>query len=379
MGRWVFYFVMLITSFVFTYIFDVKENYVILYMIILMPFVDYLSYRFFSNKLEVKINLLSENTEKNEKVLCNVEFTNKGAMPIPFIDYKVNFNNKLKSSEDIYERLSLGKNETIKKDLDLTAVHIGVGEIELNSIEIRSMFGLFHKNITMNKNKYNVMIAPKCVEIHGMETLLEYALSSEDEDGSNDITLQGSPGYEYKEYAAGDPLNRVNWKLSSKKNILMIRKSTTLNKCKKLVVLDPYILEDEDFHNNCDLLIEGLLGVTNSLFLDEYEIDIAISKRGKWDIMSMNKVADIQEVQRGFSCYRFCSSESSETRFYEFGVHEEKNYDLILFTSNKDKPLEDFVINCENKYNSVSIIGNNKKKILSEEFYLQQDYELERI
>lgn len=379
MGRWLFYFLMLITSFVFTYIFDVKENYVILYMFILMPFVDYITYKYFKNKLEVKINLLNDNTEKNEKIFCNLELTNKGVMPIPFIDYKVSFNNKIKSTEDIYERLSLGKNETLKKDLDLTAVHIGVGEIKLNSIEIRSMFGLFHKNITIDKNKYNIMISPKCVEVHGMETLLEDVLTAEDEDGVNDITLQGSPGYEYKEYAAGDPLNRVNWKLSSKKNILMIRKSTALNKCKKLVVLDPYILEDENYDNNCDLIIEGFLGVTNFLFLDEYEIDVAISKRGKWEITSINKITDIKELQRGFSSYKFCNVESSETRFYEFGVTEEESCDLVLFTTNKDKPIEDFIINCDHKYNSVSIVGNNRKKILSEEFYLQNDYELERI
>lgn len=379
MGRWLFYFLMLITSFVFTYIFDVKENYVILYMFILMPFVDYITYKYFKNKLEVKINLLNDNTEKNEKIFCNLELTNKGVMPIPFIDYKVSFNNKIKSTEDIYERLSLGKNETLKKDLDLTAVHIGVGEIKLNSIEIRSMFGLFHKNITIDKNKYNIMISPKCVEVHGRETLLEDVLTAEDEDGVNDITLQGSPGYEYKEYAAGDPLNRVNWKLSSKKNILMIRNSTALNKCKKLVVLDPYILEDENYDNNCDLIIEGFLGVTNFLFLDEYEIDVAISKRGKWEITSINKITDIKELQREFSNYKFCNVESSETRFYELGVTEEESYDLVLFTTNKDKPIEDFIINCDHKYNSVSIVGNNRKKILSEEFYLQNDYELERI
>ena len=379
MGRWLFYFFMLITSFVFTYIFDVKENYVILYMLILMPFVDYITYRYFRNKLEVKINVLSDNTEKNEKVFCNLEFTNKGVMPIPFIDYKISYNNKIKSTKDIYERLSLGKNETLKKELDLIAVHIGIGEIELNLIEIRSIFGLFHNNITMDKNKYNIMISPKCVEVYGMETLLEDVLSSEDEDGVNDITLQGSPGYEYKEYVAGDPLNRVNWKLSSKKNILMIRKSTALNKCKKLMVLDSYVLEDENYDNNCDLIIEGFLGVTNFLFLDEYEIDVAISKRGKWEITSINKNTDIKELQRLFSNYKFCNAESSEIRFYEFGVTEEENYDLVLFTTNKDKPIEDFVINCEHKYNSISIIGNNRKKILEEEFYLQKDYELERI
>ena len=99
MGRWLFYFLMLITSFVFTYIFDVKENYVILYMFILMPFVDYITYKYFKNKLEVKINLLNDNTEKNEKIFCNLELTNKGVMPIPFIDYKVSFNNKIKSTE----------------------------------------------------------------------------------------------------------------------------------------------------------------------------------------------------------------------------------------------------------------------------------------
>ena len=47
MGRWFFYFGMLLISFIFTYIFDVKENYVIMYMMLLMPVADYITYVLF--------------------------------------------------------------------------------------------------------------------------------------------------------------------------------------------------------------------------------------------------------------------------------------------------------------------------------------------
>ena len=49
-----------------------------------------------------------------------------------------------------------------------------------------------------------------------------------------------SPGYEHREYVEGDPLKRVNWKLSSKKNKLMVRLDEAASSVQPLIVLDLY-------------------------------------------------------------------------------------------------------------------------------------------
>ena len=61
MIRWFFYIGMLMISFMFTYIFDIKENYVILYMILLIPLIDYISYNIFRKNLSSSLNVLTYN------------------------------------------------------------------------------------------------------------------------------------------------------------------------------------------------------------------------------------------------------------------------------------------------------------------------------
>ncbi|MBO7395493.1 MAG: DUF58 domain-containing protein [Ruminococcus sp.] len=49
-----------------------------------------------------------------------------------------------------------------------------------------------------------------------------------------------SPGYEHREYVHGDPLKRVNWKLSSKKDKLMVRLDEAVASVQPMIVLDLY-------------------------------------------------------------------------------------------------------------------------------------------
>ena len=379
MIRWFFYIGMLMISFIFTYIFDIKENYVILYMIILIPLIDYIFYTIFRKNLSSSVKVLTNNVEKGQKILCKIEFKNNSLLPILFIDYKIKVSDKITTLKILEERISLRGNETLEKEIEVWASHIGIGEILIESLEITSIFGLFSSNIESKESKCKVMIAPKCVEIEGVEKLIESAREIEAEEGVSNYTFQGEPGYEYKEYTEGDPLNRVNWKLSSKKNIIMIRQNASIAKCKKVLVLDPFIVENEDFQNNSDLLIEGFLGIVKDMFLREYEVITSIYKQNKWELTIINKISDIEELQRSFSKYTFCKKEVSSSRFNKFFINEDEKFDLLIVTCNKDIEIENFINDIRDKCHKIEIIKNNKEKILEEEFYLQKDYVLERI
>lgn len=46
---------------------------------------------------------------------------------------------------------------------------------------------------------------------------------NESESDENALGLTGVPGYDHRQYEIGDPLKRINWKLSSKRDELMVR------------------------------------------------------------------------------------------------------------------------------------------------------------
>ena len=57
MGNWISYIIILILSYIFTYIFELKENYVLLYMIIIAPILDGLLFIYF-RRVRVKLIVL---------------------------------------------------------------------------------------------------------------------------------------------------------------------------------------------------------------------------------------------------------------------------------------------------------------------------------
>ncbi|MCR4794310.1 MAG: DUF58 domain-containing protein [Ruminococcus sp.] len=63
-----------------------------------------------------------------------------------------------------------------------------------------------------------------------------------DEEEENDTSMlfsaNTSPGYEHREYEHGDPLKRINWKLSSKKAKLMVRLDEAVASVQPVIVLD---------------------------------------------------------------------------------------------------------------------------------------------
>jgi hypothetical protein len=52
------------------------------------------------------------------------------------------------------------------------------------------------------------------------------------------FSMNTSPGYEHREYEHGDPLKRINWKLSSKKAKLMVRLDEAAASVQPFLVLD---------------------------------------------------------------------------------------------------------------------------------------------
>lgn len=364
----------LIITFIFTYIFNVRENNILLLILVIMPIFDGVSFLYFKWSISAKLDINSDTTEKGQKVFCTIKINNKGILPVPCIDYKLNFNGKVKVSEDIYERISLGIRQSYNKSEALLAAHIGLAEINLDDVVLSSLFGLFKCKVKCEEANKKFTIVPRIPNVDGMDMLTESSEISDDEDSSN--LCQGEPGYEYKDYSAGDPLSRVNWKLSSKKNKLVIRKSLARVKCKKIIVLDNYIVQNEDIEDISDLLSEAIIGVANELFLMDYEVKVYINNSNKWNDRIINSLKCVEELQIDFSKYTFGKVSG---RFEGLSIYNEEKYDVILITSNKDEGILNFIKSIEENCNSVEIISNNRTKLMSEEFYIKTDYELERL
>ncbi|MGL5087022.1 MAG: hypothetical protein ACRC68_15125, partial [Clostridium sp.] len=164
MLRIVSYISIIFITFVFTYVFDIKENYMMLYMLIIAPVFDYLLFIINKRNIFVKSLLGDEFIEKRDSINCEIEIINDGLLPVLFIDYEFTFNEKFICSYSPRERISIGGRKTINKDFRLRSMHRGIGQVQLTNVEVKSIMGLFKGKIPFESSISKVTITPALVE-----------------------------------------------------------------------------------------------------------------------------------------------------------------------------------------------------------------------
>lgn len=117
------------------------------------------------------------------------------------------------------------------------------------------------------------------------------AAYEEDEEESNEsaIGLTGVAGYEHRKYEIGDPLKRVNWKLSSKRDELMVRLDDKVLSSSQSFILDyPLVtVPDRAYYQNVDMIIEASLSLLSMLLMQGYESSYTYYLGG-WQTVDIN-------------------------------------------------------------------------------------------
>ena len=372
---WFRYLLLLVMSYVFAYLFNLNENYILLYMLLLVPIADFIYFILVKNKCEVQIISEKEVITRGEENKYSLIIENKGNITIPFVDYSMNINNKFSSNKTISKRVAVDSSKSFINTFFLTSEHIGLANIIVPQIGVSSIFGFFDKRYQINK-EINTTILPDYKEISNVYQALEIGGGLDLEDEVNRSAFQGEPGYEYKDYIEGDPLNRVNWKLSSKQNKLMIRKSISGSKLTKSILLDYGVEDNKEMLDSIDLITETYLSLVLALVKREYEVEVILKNEAYKEVYMENE-QDVEEMRIELGKYKF--STNNEERFADIDVDKLMASDFIVVTIKKDECLRRFVNRLEEKGIEVLVISNDCKKIFEREAYISDTYVLERI
>ena len=372
---WFRYLLLLVMSYVFAYLFNLNENYILLYMLLLVPLADFIYFSLVKNKCEVQIISEKEVITRGEENKYSLINENKGNITIPFVDYSMNINNKFSSNKTISKRVAVDSSKSFINTFFLTSEHIGLANIIVPQISVSSIFGFFDKRYQINK-EIDTTILPDYKEISNVYQALEIGGGLDLEDEVNRSAFQGEPGYEYKDYIEGDPLNRVNWKLSSKQNKLMIRKSISGSKLTKSILLDYGVEDNKEMLDSIDLITETYLSLVLALVKREYEVEVILKNEAYKEVYMENE-QDVEEMRIELGKYKF--STNNEERFADIDVDKLMASDFIVVTIKKDECLRRFVNRLEEKGIEVLVISNDCKKIFEREAYISDTYVLERI
>jgi len=256
---------------------------------------------FFRKKISFETECSQNLLSKGDVLEVTVRLKKQTVLPTPFIEVELTSSLQLEAKDKTVYRLALASMNYEKIIVPFTAVSSGMSFAAVKSIRLMDFLGIFSISVFDNnklEQKHDIRVLPSIPDTGVQAEILR--TTSENSAGST-----GVPGYEHRVYTPGDPIKKINWKLSSKRDIYMVRLDEKLTVTSQVFVLDIPKFENvtAQDHRNFDIVTEGCLAMLSMLVSQGMESDVYYYK-DKWNhvnIKNMCGLLELQEKLSGFS------------------------------------------------------------------------------
>lgn len=256
--------------------------------------------------VRIDFKLDKSSVSKGEQLNCIITLSKKIMIPTPIIDIHISSTPQLSKKTDLCSVSLAGQRiNTVK--IPLTAKYSGAAKISIDKVMISDYLGIFRFRLKSN-GEYPVMkisVYPNIPDVPIQTDFLKTAVlfsnnDNDDEEETNETAMgqTGQPGYDHREYYPGDPIKRINWKLSSKRDVYMIRLDERVAESGQMFFLDVPKLPENDLNLSVrDNVIEGILAVFTMLVREGRETVFFFSEKNIWRSMDIHTEADIYAIQ----------------------------------------------------------------------------------
>jgi uncharacterized protein (DUF58 family) len=232
-------------------------------------------------------------------------------------------------------------------EVQCNAAIAGKGHIGIKSVKIRDYLGIVSfklKKISPEGLCTEVYIIPDVADIPPDSDIISsaievaaHAVDSEDTTEMGRHSFGGFPGYDSREYVPGDPLKRINWKLSAKRSTLLIRLDDEALASPVSVVLDSIWNTAERNRTDEEALLlaqktmETSLGIARSLSLSGCIVNYFARFENGWERYTVNSEGDIADISIALAGYSF-GTDMEEDRVPFDEIASDKGAALVLCT-----------------------------------------------
>lgn len=325
-------------SFVFALYCSWRIGIFLMLTLLLAPALSLLLSLLFRHMLSVDISLSRSFTAKKERLRLSVYLRNRFLLPTPGILIET-FSNPCISYESPLYEVNVMPLSTICLDIPVTAKICGASQVGVAGISITDYLGIFTLHISPSQTR-TLSVVPDIAEISGDEEYIRQTYVLSTTTGETDETVEAStnvmggfPGYEHREYVPGDPLKRINWKLSAKRENLYVRLDDELSASSVMLVLDPvvHITENDLTHLPRNLYahsstgeipflvmqnaVETSLGVALTLLSRNLKVSYFFLRNGAWECTNIINPGQITELQQSLASYSFLPETDSRFPF----------------------------------------------------------------
>ncbi len=251
---------------------------------------------------------------KRETVTLKITAKNRSIFPVPAVKIRLSVPDNLVPEKNTsgYVISIPPRSETVV-EINFTAKVWGACYIGAESAALYDFLGVFRFNMSSAELLREVKIFPDIPEMPGDAPLLRaaaenarFADDSEETKETDGMTrFAGMPGYTHREYTEGDPVRRINWKLSSKRDKYMVRLDDEIESIQQNMVLD-CVGSDNVYRN--ERAVEGLLAAALGLLKCGFESTARCRFEGAYEAFEISEPADVSALQTRLADYRFTAA-----------------------------------------------------------------------
>lgn len=344
----------------YTLFMDVKSGFVFLSVLVIAPVISILMTLSVKKKISFNIESQSSVLNKRDKVSIITTFRKRGLIPTPFIEVKLYSTGNFDSEQSDVFKISV----SCSKDEEIIHQYVakiwGVAYIGIDYITITDYLGLIHFKIYEERGsktyskKFEIMPdMPQTSPDNELLRIMCDAVAYDDNEETKDncFSLIGLPGYEHKKYSPGDQIKKINWKLSAKRDELLVRLDEAIASSKQNIVLDysknKYVNNDLLIQLTEERIIESVLAMLILIVNLNLECNLYYYNNNSWQHSLIKNMSDIHTIQYTLSKYSFIRTYTSDDRIPIDIMKEHGQLStMMVFTSNFDNQLIDNINSC---------------------------------
>lgn len=314
--------------------------------------------------------------DKGEIVENTVNITSPSLIPIMYFSLVFKHSSNLVPIDAPNHTIALDKYSPSSIHLNYKTSAGGYAKIWIDDIIISDLTGwITFKAIDISEQYFaEVGIIPQIQPIIYNPDIINQSSNIFDGEDNVDVsqnhnTQSGIAGYDHRAYTPGDPLKRINWKLSAKTGEYMVRLDEPVTLHNHILLLDPRTGGDIYLD---DRIIEGALTLINNIIRNNEPVELFLYENSNWSKYCINTLTDLETFRNRLSMYSFCPADDNP--FNSAPLLKELN--IILFTSYTSDI--NFIKNLISEYNITIITSAETASLDLDLLYIDLNLDIRR-
>lgn len=329
-------------AYVFTFYLDSDVGVVVWAFLILAPALSAFLAWAASRRVHVKMSA-ADTLQKGRHFTVSVAVNADGKLPIPFVKLGLRSDANFEADDPRAVQSAMIAAEPLEIPMGYRAAYAGSGMVWMEDLVIADYLGLFKFQVKEKPQPLRIGVIPAIPSLTGASLMLRavsdavLTMDEEEEESSASFTSQSMPGYVHRDYVPGDNLRRINWKLSAKRNKLMVRMDEAASAVRPTVMLDLQYESEPEALQRRETMLEGALGFLMLLVRQGIPCGLRFVSGGAWKVLELDNEDAVRLAAVELAAADFMNSGSR----FDPAALSEKAGAYMIYTTRPDAALDE--------------------------------------